>query len=365
MEKDKKQRISFNYNYLNNFCNENKLKLLNEYSNINVTRETLIDIKCVGEKCENICSKKFRNLVKNQNFGCVNCLSKIKSLKTKNTCLNKYGVSSNLKIKEVKDKIKKTMIEKYGHEHALQCAKIKEKYKNTCIEKFGVENPTLNKEIKSKVKSTCIKKFGVENPFQSQEIKDKIKTFNINKYGYECNSKSQELKNKYKQTCLEKYGTESHTKNEAIKQKIKYSNQIKYGVDNVMHNIEIMEKCSKNAYKLKDYILPSGKIIKTQGYESFAIDYLIKSDSVVENDIITGSKNVPTIWYNDENGKKHRHYVDIFIPSQNKCIEIKSTWTAEKKKDNIFLKQKAAKELLYKYEIWIYNKKGEIVETIL
>jgi hypothetical protein len=29
------------------------------------------------------------------------------------------------------------------------------------------------------------------------------------------------------------------------------------------------------------------------------------------------------------------------------------------------VKQKAAKELLYKYEIWIYNKKGEIVETIL
>jgi hypothetical protein len=286
-------------------------------------------------------------------------------LKTQNTCINKYGFSSKLKTKEVRDKIKKTMIEKYGHEHALQCVTFKEKYKNTCIEKFGVENPILNKEIKNKVKNTCIEKFGVENPFQSEEIKNKIKTYNINKYGYECNSKSQELKDKYKQTCLEKYGTESHTKNECVKQKIKNSNKLKYGVENVMHNAEIMEKSSKNAYKLKDYIFPSGKVIKTQGYENFAIDYLIKNDNIIENDIITGPKNVPEIWYKDENGKKHRHYVDIFIPSQNKCIEVKSTWTAEKKKDSIYLKKEAAKDIGYNYEIWIYNRKFEKVKTII
>jgi hypothetical protein len=56
-------------------------------------------------------------------------------------------------------------------------------------------------------------------------------------------------------------------------------------------------------------------------------------NNINEIDIITGAKNVPTIWYDDSDGKKHRHYVDIFIPSQNKCIEVKSTWTAEKKKD--------------------------------
>jgi hypothetical protein len=117
-----------------------------------------------------------------------------------------------------------------------------------------------------------------------------------------------------------------------------------------------MEKLSKNAYKQKTFKLPSGKEIKCQGYEPFALQDLIKSEIIEENDIITGCKNVPTIWYNDEIGKKHRHYVDIFIPSQNKCIEVKSTWTAEKKKDCIFLKQNAAKELGYAYEIWVYDK---------
>ena len=84
--------------------------------------------------------------------------------------------------------------------------------------------------------------------------------------------------------------------------------------------------------------------------------------NIDENEIVTGCKNVPTIWYNDLEGKKHRHYVDIFIPFQNKCIEVKSTWTAEKNKDCIFLKQNAAKELGYEYEIWVYDAKGEKIE---
>ena len=135
----------------------------------------------------------------------------------------------------------------------------------------------------------------------------------------------------------------------------------KYGVKHPTQNKEIMEKCSKNAYKLKEYILPSGNIIKNQGYENYALDELLQ-DGILEEHIINGCKNVPEIWYEDENGIKHRHYVDIFIPTQNRCIEIKSTWTAEKKKKCIFLKQQAGKSLGYNYEIWVYNKKGEKVE---
>ena len=36
--------------------------------------------------------------------------------------------------------------------------------------------------------------------------------------------------------------------------------------------------------------------------------------------------------------------------------------TREKKKDNIFLKQNAGKELGYQYEIWVYDGKGKKVE---
>ena len=87
----------------------------------------------------------------------------------------------------------------------------------------------------------------------------------------------------------------------------------------------------------------------------------MQKENIDEEDIITGCKNVPTIWYNDLNNKKRRHFVDIFIPSKNKCIEVKSTWTFTKQKEIVFLKQNAAKELGYLYEIWVYDNKGNKV----
>ena len=84
--------------------------------------------------------------------------------------------------------------------------------------------------------------------------------------------------------------------------------------------------------------------------------------TVNEDNIITGYYGVPEIWYYDNNGIKRRHYVDIFIPSQNKCIEVKSTWTFQLK--NVLLKQYYGKKLGYNYEIWVYNTKGYKVECI-
>ena len=157
-------------------------------------------------------------------------------------------------------------------------------------------------------------------------------------------------------------GVENPSQLEFIQNKKKISCLQKHGVEYPHQVPEIAEKAAKNSYRKKTYIFPSGKEISCQGYEPFALDKLVKEDNISEDDIVTGCKNVPTIWYHDEQDKKHRHYVDIFIPSQNRCIEVKSTWTAQKKQDNIYLKQEAAKQLGYNYEIWVYNAKKELVE---
>ena len=56
------------------------------------------------------------------------------------------------------------------------------------------------------------------------------------------------------------------------------------------------------------------------------------------NDFVTSRTKVPKIWYEMDDGSRHRYYVDIYIPSKNKMIEVKSTWTYEKKRDNIHAK---------------------------
>jgi hypothetical protein len=58
--------------------------------------------------------------------------------------------------------------------------------------------------------------------------------------------------------------------------------------------------------------------------------------------------------------KKNRYFVDCLIKSENKCIEVKSTWTV--KKENVFLKHQSTKDAGYKCEIWVYDGKGNIIE---
>jgi hypothetical protein len=217
---------------------------------------------------------------------------------------------------------------------------IKDKIQNTNLVKYGVLNPNQNKEIRNKTKLTCFEKYGVENPGQSQDIRFKME-----------------------KTCIEKYGVNNPLKSNIIRDKIKQFFLKKYGVKNPQQVPEIAEKAAKNSYRKKTYILPSGKKLTCQGYEPFALEKLVKEENILEEDIVIGCKNVPQIWYNDEQNKKHRHYVDIYIPSQNRCIEVKSTWTIRKEKqDNIYLKQSAAKELGYNYEIWVYNAKKQLTK---
>ena len=351
-------------------------------------------------------SKELYEKMKNNNmekYGCEYVMQNDNfKQKVKDTNKEKYGVECSLQREEIKDKIKETNLERYGVEFVSQVPEIRQKAKNTTIERYGVEYATQSgvvqektiqtnlkkygferasqsKEVQNKTKETCLEKYGVENYFQSND--KKIKSINtcLEKYGVENPSQNENIKIKKEETCMKNYGVKSPFQMEETKQKNKlvminnkYEIQKKFkitslknwGVEHPAQNKEIMEKCSKNAYKLKDYTLPSGNVIKFQGYENYALDELLQ-DGVLEEDIINGCSNVPEIWYEDENNKKHRHYVDIFIPSQNRCVEVKSTWTAEKKQDCIFLKQQSGKALGYNYEIWVYNGKGEKVECYI
>ena len=280
--------------------------------------------------------------------------------KVRNTCMKKYGVENPSQSEEVKQKVRNTCMEHFNVPCSFQSEEVKQKSKDTCLEKYGVEYSLQNEEVKQKSKDTCLEKYGVDHPMLLDETKQKIKDTCMEKYGVESPLQNKEIKQKSKNTCMEKYGVEYSLQSEEVKQKIRDTCIERYGVEHPMHISEIAEKCSKSGYRRKEYILPSGKILQIQGYEHFALDELVTLYQ--EDDIINGMSNVPEIWYYDEEDKKHRHYVDLFIPSKQICIEVKSTWTAEKKKDNIFLKQNAGKTLGYHYEIWVYDAKGNKVE---
>ena len=100
------------------------------------------------------------------------------------------------------------------------------------------------------------------------------------------------------------------------------------------------------------------QIIEYMGYENYALNDILKV--IEENDI--ENEKLPVFNYSKKDGSKHTYLPDIFIISQNKFIEVKSTYTITQDIDVIFLKQKTVKDNGYECEIWVYNEKGEKVK---
>ena len=61
-------KIRYNNDFLQQFCKENGIVLTKDYSLEKVTRETIIEAKCLTHGCDDICSKSLRMLC--DNGGC-------------------------------------------------------------------------------------------------------------------------------------------------------------------------------------------------------------------------------------------------------------------------------------------------------
>ena len=262
-----------------------------------------------------------------------------------------------------KTKIIETNLTKYGCISSMQNEIVKNKQKNTIFKKYGVEHISQLECIKQQKKEKSLEKYGTEFVLQSEIVRNKGKETNKIKYGFEIPQQNIDIKNKTQETIFKKYGYKGALKNPEVKQKMIENNMLKYGVPHHSQNAEIAEKMCNSAYCIKQYTFPSGKIINYQGYENFAFDELINLENILEDDILTNRQDVPEIWYTDKTGKLRRHFVDIYIKSQNKCIEVKSTWTNQEK-NNVFEKKHSAINLGYNYEIWIFERNGNKLEVL-
>ncbi len=145
------KRHRYDFDRLDKYCKENCVTLLENYSNVFLTKKYLIKCKCVYENCENEFEKVFCELEKTGAY-CKICIKIIANDRRKKTCFEKYGVGSSSQCKEVQEKITKTCLKKYGVKHSFQSEIIKNKIKQANISKYGVSNPTQNNIIKEILK---------------------------------------------------------------------------------------------------------------------------------------------------------------------------------------------------------------------
>jgi hypothetical protein len=193
----------------------------------------------------------------------------------------------------------------------------KEKFKSI----YGFDNPMKVEKFKNNLKETCIEKYGVSNYFASEEGIKKVKL----------SWQDKEIRNirleSIKKSFFDKFGG--------------YPYQNPY----------ILEKALINGRKYKSFELPSGKIIKIQGYEDKAITELL--ESYTEEEIITSKKSVPKIKYHF-NGKDRVYYPDIYIPKDNKIYEVKSTYTYKADLEKNLVKREACIKQGFSFEFKIY-----------
>jgi hypothetical protein len=126
--------------------------------------------------------------------------------KSKETCNNKYGVSSYSKLEIFHEKMKKTSTERYGVDSYNKTEASKKYAKENSIKKYGAEYYLSTDEFKEKSRQTNLKKRGVTSHTKTNDYKLKMKKYYLNKYGVEYYLQTDEGKKKIHNTMIEKYG---------------------------------------------------------------------------------------------------------------------------------------------------------------
>lgn len=174
---------------------------------------------------------------------------------------------------------------------------------------------------KKKSQETYLKKYGTTHPWKCSDIREKTKRTKKEKYGHEFYSNWESSSEKNKSKSPEEKGI--------INNKRAETNLGLYGVTNTFMLPGIFKKTRVNNSAVKEYTLPSGKVIGIRGYENIVIDFLLNSgykeaDLVIHDDF--SEYTIDIFEYKTTQRKIQRYYPDIYIPSENKIIEVKSQW---------------------------------------
>lgn len=215
---------------------------------------------------------------------------------------------------------------------SLECSN---KYKASLVEKITVackycgntfeRLPCSNKTFCSNI---CVVRYNANNPAYKQKLRN----------AFVIRSKDPEY--------LEKLSA-AHTAKWA-------DPEFRKKMTSIMQSDEWNDKVEKNSKRFKDYILPSGKIVRIQGYEGLALDKLLKdfdeTDLLIQRKEIENEIGKIIYKYNDI---EHQYIPDIYIKSLHKIIEVKSSWTYKSQLELNKLKEQSCIDAGLNFEFMI------------
>jgi hypothetical protein len=281
------------------------------------------------------------------------------SCKTENTYKTnniKYGCNNVFENSDIKKKSIATSIRKYGVNHPSKHPSVQKKKEETCLKNHGTKWYFCKDEIYEKIRKTHFAKYGVNYPLQSTDIQAKIDKVFIEKMGV----KRPMLSEQFGMWMLEKYGNENYVLTDDYKKKMVDL----YGNESPMRCPELFRKAAASSYRRKKYI-NGKKEYYVLGYEPRCLDKLFQ-DGKLNTDVFAGEdKEIPFFEYNcgkcvkckNTSDNIHIYYPDVYIKSENRIIEVKSTWTLLLGMKNIYSKMLKVSEK-YVCELWVYDAKN-------
>lgn len=192
---------------------------------------------------------------------------------------------------------------------AATSTEVRTKCSDTMVERFGATSAIANPKVMEKLRGTKIERYG-DPAFNNLP---KMCATKKSRYGHRFYTNQ----SKASATRMVRYGAAHCNPVESRK-----TNRLRYGVDWPMQNADILTKSHEAAFRYKPHTLPSGRVVRLRGYEPQALDWLLRSFSENELEVV----GVPSIPYLYQGGE-HRYFPDIWIPSRHLLVEVKSLYT--------------------------------------
>ena len=245
--------------------------------------------------------------------------------KARATMIRRYKVPHPSQVPAFIAKARATMTQRYQAAYPAQVPALLAKMRSTMSRRYGAANPGQVAAFVAKMRAAMYRRYKASNAGQVGTFIAKARATTIRRYGVAHSLQVPALLAKMRATMSRRYGAANPGQVAEFLAKAEATNLIRYRVRNPMQNTGVFQKNQVSAFSTKLFTLPSGRQVTCQGYEPYAINLLLKQGAT-EEDIVAGYEALKTtisIFCNWE-GRKHRYYPDLYLPSQNKIIEIKS-----------------------------------------
>lgn len=284
-------------NAIENYCNNLPIK---HDANLNEKAYWMLNSlkdypTCQYDNCNNNVS--FRGLKIGYAIGCCNSHSQlIVRPNIEATNIIRYGSTTPLQNKEIRNEINKHNLETYGTKHVVDSTYFAEKRIKTCQTNFGVDYPMQSSTVQAKSKKTCKEIYGVEYVLQSDHAKYKGKETSHKLYGTDYPMQSEIVKEKSRSTFQNHYGVNAPAQCPEIrrKQQLRYTYngisfdsiyEIAYYIWLTDHHIvfeyEPNVRFKYEFDKKEHWYMPDFKIDKQ--YVEIKGDHFFKDDGTMQN----------------------------------------------------------------------------------